>query len=312
MDNLIIALNVVAPLFLSMSLGYVLRHRGVFSDETLSQLNTSVFKLFLPLMLFYNIYNTDLKTAFDLRLIIFSVCAIAVEFAIGVGVSMLLEKDNRRRGVLAQVIFRSNYVLFGIPVAYSLFGDEATGLASMLVAVVVPMFNGLAVVALESFRAGKFSLMRIVKGVVKNPLIIASALGFAVLISGLRLPDAITTTVRDLSRVATPLAFIALGGTFRFDAVRGNVKTLVAGVAGRLVLMPLLALSVAIRFGFTDAQLVTLMVMTGAPAAVSSYSMATQMDAESELAGQFVIFTSLFSILTIFLWAFAGRTPTGI
>ena len=85
MDNLIIALNVVAPLFLSMSLGYVLRHRGVFSDETLSQLNTSVFKLFLPLMLFYNIYNTDLKTAFDLRLIIFSVCAIAVEFAIGVG-----------------------------------------------------------------------------------------------------------------------------------------------------------------------------------------------------------------------------------
>ena len=80
-----------------------------------------------------------------------------------------IERDNHRRGVLIQGILRSNFVIFAIPVTASLCGQENIGVASLMVAVVVPMFNVLSVVALEVFRGGKIQPLKILRGIITNP-----------------------------------------------------------------------------------------------------------------------------------------------
>lgn len=304
MENLILSFNVVLPLFLMMMLGYGLKRINMFDETTLKSMNTLTFKTFLPTLLFYNIYKTDLNGVFNPQLMSFAAMTILISFGLLCLLIPKFEKENSKRGVLIQGIFRSNFVIFGIPVIVSLFGEGYSGITSLLIAVVVPMFNVLSVVALEIFRGGKINIKNIAKGVLTNPLIIASAIGLVFLFLGIKLPTAIEKTVSDISKIGTPLSLILLGGSFKFSSYKNYVKQLILSVVGKLIIIPCIFVPIAVSFGFRGVELASLLIMLGSPTAVSSFTMAEQMDADSELAGQIVVFSSGLSVLTVFLWIF--------
>lgn len=304
MENLIISLNVVLPLFLSIALGYVLKRLGMYDGVTLKTINKLVFKVFLPVYLFYSIYSADLSAAFEPKVMLFAVVGLLIWFLLLMLIVPLFEKSNAKRGVMVQAMFRSNFVLFGLPVAISLCGEDKVGTTSLLMGIVVPIFNVLAVITLEVFRGGKPSVKKIGIGIATNPLIIASALGVAFYMLKIDLPYAIEKTVVDFGKIATPLALMALGGEFRFSKVKGDIKQLIASVAGKLIISPLFMVIAAILLGFRNEILVPILLMAGAPTAVSSYTMAQQMGGDGELAGEIVVFTTGISIITIFIWVF--------
>ena len=140
------------------------------------------------------------------------------------------------------------------------------------------------------------------RGIVRNPLIIATALGLLALAAGIQLPPVLDGTLADLAGVATPLALVGLGGTFTFGSVRGCLRPLTAGLLGRLVLAPALTMGISLALGFREVELVSLMALFASPAAVSSFVMAEQMESDGELAGQLVVLGSLLSVLTVFGW----------
>lgn len=307
MENLFLSLNVVLPLFLTMALGYGLKQIKMFDDQGLEVINKLCFRVFLPLLLFNNIYKTDLESVFNLKLIIFSASGVLASFTILMLIIPLIEKDNPRRGVMIQGIFRSNFIIFGLPVTISLFGDANAGVPSLVGAVVVPLFNALAVVALEIYQGGKISIKKILKGIVTNPLIIGSALGIILLVLGIKLPFAIEKTIGDVAKIATPLSLIVLGGYFTFSTVTGHLKQLIITLLGKLILLPCLFIPVSIALGFRDVELISLIVLFGSPTAVSSFTMAKQMNGDSELAGHIVVFGSALSVITIFIWIFVTK-----
>ena len=304
MENLILSMNVVLPLFFCIALGYGLKRIHMYDDKALGQMNKLCFKVFLPILLFYNIYTTDLSSAFNGKLIVFAVVGIIAWFIVLMLLIPKVEKENPKRGVLVQGMMRSNFVLFGLPVAASLCGEENIGVTSLLVAIVVPMFNVLSVVALEAFRGGKPSIKKMVIGICKNPLVLSSLLGVLFYVCKIQLPYAVEKSVKDLSRVATPLSLVVLGGSFTFSKIKGYLKQLWLGVAGKLVLAPVIFMTLAVLLGFRNVELASLMIMFGSPTAVSSFTMAQQMDGDGDLAAQLVVFTSGLSIITIFFWIF--------
>jgi predicted permease len=291
-----------------MALGYVLKRLGMYDVVTLKTINKLVFKVFLPIYLFYSIYSTDLSVAFNPKVMIFSVFGILTWFLLLMIMVPLFEKNNAKRGVMVQAMFRSNFVLFGLPVAISLCGEDKIGITSLLMGIVIPIYNVLAVITLEVFRGGKPNVKKIVTGILKNPLIIASVLGIMLYLLKIDLPYAVEKTVVDLGKVATPLALMALGGEFRFSKIKGDIKQLMASVAGKLVICPVFMVTAGILFGFRDEILVPILLMSGAPTAVSSYTMAQQMGGDGELAGEIVVFTTGVSIITIFIWIFVLKT----
>ena len=124
-------------------------------------------------------------------------------------------REPKQRGVIIQGLFRSNYVIFGVSLVTNVFGAEEAAAASILSAVLVPMYNVLAVIALTVFTGGgKVSLKKTLKSIATNPLIIAALLGVFASIIKLRFPAFLETSLRDVSRLATPLALIVLGGDF--------------------------------------------------------------------------------------------------
>jgi len=304
MDNLILAFNVVLPLFLCIALGYFLRRIGMMEEAPRRAMNKLCFKVFLPFYLFQSIYNTDLGMAFDWGFILLAAGGILGIFTLVMLFVPRIERSNPRRGVMIQGIFRSNYALFGLPVVQSLCGEDKLGPAALLIGVIVPIFNVLAVITLESFRGGKPEAKKILKGIALNPLIIATLSGVAANLLKLPLPAAVLKGISDVGRVATPLSLIVLGSEFMFSNVRGYLKQLTIVVTGRLVVCPLIMVAIAAALGLRNEMLAPILILFGSPTAISSFTMAQQMEGDSDLAASIVVFTSAFAILSVFLWIF--------
>ena len=308
MENLRISASVVLPMLIMMCVGYAARASGIVTKDTLLKVNKLLFRVFLPILLLRNVYTSDIKSAFNGALMIYSLCLVTGMYLVIFAVICLLEKDNAKRGTLVQAAFRSNFIIFGIPVLSTLYGESSIGVAAVLTAAIVPLYNVLAVVTFEVFRGTKPDIPKILKGIVTNPLIIASLLGAIILFSGIEMPKILDSAIADIGKIATPLAFVILGGLFNFDSIRGGIRQITIGLLGRLVVFPIVGLTLAVLFGFRGPELAVIMIMSGSPPAVSSFTMAQQMGGDGELAGSLVILGSILSIFTIFVITFILKT----
>ena len=304
MENLILSFNVVAPLFFMMVLGYFLKYIKMYDQHTLDIMNKVVFKVFLPVLLFYNVYTTDLGEALDLKLILYAASGVLILFFLLLLIVPRLEKENPKRGVLIQGVFRSNFVIFGIPVATSIYGEGNVGTTAMLIATIVPLFNVLAVISLEIFRDSQINVKKIAKGVITNPLIVAAVIGIIFLLIGIQLPTSVLSTVKDISKIATPLGLILLGASFSFSDIKKYLKETIIIVIVKLILVPSIMVPLSVYLGFRGIALLTLTIIYGAPTGVSTFQMAKQMDGDSDLAAQLIVFTSFFCIITMFIWIY--------
>lgn len=308
MDDLLFSLNTVFPLLGMMAIGFAARRLGIIGESAARQINACVFKIFLPLLLCFNIVDTKLGASFDGKTLLYAFVTTLSCFGVLFFVTPRLCHDRASCGVLIQGIARSNYAIFGIPLVSMMYPNADTSIAVIMVAVVVPVFNVLSTIALMVFAGERTHPLRILKGVLLNPLIIATLAGFLLWYFQIPLPTMIETPLRNLGSIATPLALFILGASLDFGKARANRKLLVISVTGRLIGVPLIFLSLAIALGIRDVSLAALIAVYASPTSVSSFPMAQQMGGNGDLAGGQVVFTTVFSILTVFLWVFALRS----
>lgn len=304
MESLRLSFEAVTPIFLLMLLGYVLKGMKIAEKKTFDAINGLVFKVFLPVLLFYNIYKTESSQVFDGKLVAFTIASVCSIFIIGFFAVRFITKDNAKRGVMLQGFFRSNFAILGIPLVNYICGEKSGALASLMVAVVVPMFNILAVISLEIFKGNKIELKKIIKGILSNPLIIGCLLGILFFVLKLKLPVVLEKTVSDISKIASPLAIVVLGASFTFSSIKGYFKENLIVVSTKLVFAPLIMLSLAALMGFSGEAFACLIVVFGAPVAVSSFAMAQQMGGDEKLASQVIVISSALCIFTLFIWIF--------
>lgn len=319
-ENLAISVNAVLPLIICMAAGYLFRRTKLVDEGFCRKCNTFCFKTFLPLMIFMNVYNSDLESAVQPGAFLFAAAAVLVIFAAAfLIIPRIVRKGSvdsagspvsaaSRQAVLIQCIFRSNFVIFGYQVVANVYGAGQAAVASVMAAIVVPLYNVLAVITLEYFTNSKNGLRPVILGIIKNPLIIGAVAALLFKLSGLTLPTPLYTGLSDMAGMATPLALVVLGGTFHFDALRRNAGALAIGTLGKIVVSPLVMVPIAAAFGFRDANLLSLVIVFASPAAVNSYTMAAAYGHDPELAGQLVVVTSVLSMVSVFGWIFLLRT----
>lgn len=304
MNSFITAINVVLPLLLLVSVGYILKMRHFFSEVTLKQMNKLVFSLLIPCSLFKSIMTSSIEGVIEPKY--FLICCVGVVAMILSGIVMgekLCDREDQK-GVMAQAIFRGNTVLFGIPVVSMLFPNESIVLTTSMIAIFVPIYNLCAVVTLQLHADMKTDLRTLIISVLKNPMVIASLLGFALKLSGITIPTAVMKTITEMGSAANTIGLIVLGAVFELPAISQNLKKLSIITAMRLVVWPALMMAIASMLGYRGIPLATVMVLFGAPTAVSSFATAVQMKGDGELASQAVMMTTAVSVVTIFTWVY--------
>lgn len=300
MGSFFVAFNAVMPVVLLVAFGYFLKQQGYFSKTTIAQLNKLCFDLLLPIVTFNNIRKTNLNEVFDLRFVLYAAGSICAAIFLLIIIVPLFETERKKQGVIIQGIFRSNFVMLGIPLSSYIAGEDSAVLASMLVMVIIPIFNASAVILLSIYGGQTVNKKKLIMDVLKNHMIIASILG--ILMSLLHPPVLLflNKALTDVGKVGSVFPIIVLGAMLDFSKVSANFKNLMITIAGKLIGMPLIFIPLAVYFGFKSNEIVALVALYGSPTAVTSAVMAEQLGCDHELAAQVVIFSTVISCVTIF------------
>ena len=304
MESFLVAVNAVVPFLVYISLGFGVKKLGVVDEGFMGRLNQVVFKIFFPFLMFNNMYQIDPKFVLNVRVLVLGTgLLLGLILALFLIIPRIL-KGNPQRAVVIQAIYRSNFVLFAIPLTESVFGAGSTTLASMMVAIIIPIYNVVAVFVLEYFRGGKLRLPVVLKNVCTNPLILGALTGLVFFFLQIHLPVCIEKPVSQFAGMTTPLALFVLGGTLHFSEIRGNAGYLVLALGFKMLVFPVLVLALAVGAGLDPVERFVLFTMFATPVAASSYPMAQNMGGDGELAGEFVVVSTVVSVVTIFVWVF--------
>ena len=80
MDHFLLSANAVLPMFLTLAAGYISQKAGILTREDVPRFNRVAFRIFLPCLLFYNIYTSDLSSAVNPGLIAFAAGGVLLVF----------------------------------------------------------------------------------------------------------------------------------------------------------------------------------------------------------------------------------------
>lgn len=300
--NFALSIATVFPIFVYLLMGIGLRHLRRISDGTLSELNRITFSFFFPFVMFSNIYKTSIDTVLNPGFIITMAVLVLIVSLICVLVLPRYIKEKPVLGSVVQGIIRGNSILFALPVVSVISGPEQTGLVSLCIAIIVPMYNIICVLILESMRGQRMKASVITRNLLKNPVILGALAGLLVKLLDIRFFPAMEQVIFDLARMVTPLALIMLGAGLRFSDTLHYRRELTLVCVAKLVLVPLLFVTVTLLLGYRGVSVTTAMALSFVPTAVSTFVMAQEMEADAVLAGQIVAISSVMSILTVFLW----------
>ncbi len=308
MENLLIATKVVLPLMVYMAVGMLTRRLSVVSEENFKVINRLIFKIFMPLTLFFNIYDADIDGAITPGVFVFVFACILLQFAGAWIIFRRAVKDVADSLTLTQGIYRSNFVLLGSVVAGSLCDAGGLALVAALSILVVPLFNILAVIMFEVRLSKEIRFLPLLANIFKNPLVDAGILGCVFKALQIPVPELIAQPLTTLGGIASPLALVALGGMLSWGSVAKHKRYLTAAAVGKLVVVPCMVILAAMALGFRGNEMVAILAVFASPTAVASTPMAQAMGGNGQLAGEIVAVTSVFSMATIFLfvWGLSG------
>ena len=306
LESFLVAVNAVVPFMILLGVGYLAIRFRLTDRAFMNRLNALNFRLFFPFMMFNSIYGAKPEDMPSPALILTGVVTLVLLVALLMLVVPRVVKENPRRGVIIQAMFRSNLVIYGIPLTVSVFGAERSSVCGMMVLIMVSLFNIFSVIVLELFReGGKVRFGQLALGLVKNPLLQGSVVGLLFYLFRLRLPAFIASPVSSLASLATTLAMIVLGANLVFEEIKKNRRTITLVLIVRLVLLPLVVVPVGWLAGLRGVELFLVLMIFGTPVAAASYPMAQNMGGDGQLAGQLVFVSTVASLGTIFAFIYA-------
>ncbi|MDE7224765.1 MAG: AEC family transporter [Acetatifactor sp.] len=310
MEQLIFSLNATVPIFLVMTIGYVLRRTHVVDEPFIRTLNSFNYKVTLPVLLFRDIAESDFYSVWDAKYVCFCFLVTLVCISVIWLLAGLLYRDQAQLGEFIQASYRSSAAVLGVAFIQNIYGTS--GMAPLMIIGTVPLYN-IAAVLILSFTGPAshgFSVKTLKKSlldIARNPIILGILLGMAASLCRIPFPTIVTRTVGSISSLATPLALIGLGAGFEGRKALKHIKPTAAATLLKLVIQPAIFLLLAIRLGFREEMLVALLVMLGAPTTVSCYIMAKNMGHEGVLTSSVVVATTFLSSVTLTFFLFLLR-----
>lgn len=204
------------PFFLVIGLGYGAGRRGFFSPEGTLWLTRFVFYFALSAMLFRFSANLTLADVLDWWIVLAYLSASLVVYLLATGIAMLRGLRVAEAAIEAQCAVVGNVGFLGVPMLAMLMGEAAIGPVMLVLAVDLLVFGSLVVILITGARDGRMSpaiLRSIGGGLIRNPMIVSIAAGFAWSGLALPLPDTMNAFLALLGGAATPGALFAIGAS---------------------------------------------------------------------------------------------------
>ena len=301
-DNIVFTANIVAPVFLIIAVGYFAKKRKIINEVFVDVTSRLVFQISLPVFIFLEISELDLSQVFNVDQILFiTLSTIITYLLIWAGTTPFI-KNPEDKSAFIQGAFRGNYAIVGLALISNLFGNDALGKATLILAFLLPVYNVLAVIVLTVPKhQGKINFISMFREIILNPLILAVVFALPFSYFKLKLPEIFITTGNYFADLALPLALVGIGGSLNIEKLKRASILAFSSSLIKIVVLPLILTIIAILLGYRNDDLGIMFIVFACPTAIASFVMADVMGANSKLAGNIIMITTLGSVFTISL-----------
>ncbi|KIC49885.1 AEC family transporter [Tateyamaria sp. ANG-S1] len=290
------------PFFALIGLGYWAGRTRFFTEEATAYLTKFVFYFALSAMIFRFAANLELAQVWDGRLVAAYLWGTAFVYGIATMVGFLRGLDVQTNAVEAQCAVIGNAGFLGLPMLALLFGPEAIGPVMLVLATDLIVFSSLIVILITVGRDGRMSpaiIKTIGIGLLKNPMIVAMALGL--MWSGFRIPipDPMNDFLTILGGAATPGALFAIGASL---ASKSAERIQIAGWLSfcKLVLHPaFVAFSAIFLFNVEPFGAAMIIACAAMPVAGNIYMLAQHYGVAPQRVSAAILVSTTLSVATL-------------
>lgn len=302
MDGVLIGFAIIGVL---VGVGYALARTKIVPAESRTILNNTAFFAASPALLFTVLAESDVRVVFSGGLVAELIAVLASVIVYVVVARLWFTRGAERLAIGATASGYSNLNNIGIPVSVYVLGGAGYVAPHLLVQVVVLM--PIVLLVLDTISAKRVSLGRILTQPLRNPIVIGSALGLVVALTGIELPPIVWTPIEILGGAAVPLMLLAFGASLHgerpFRAGSGRREILLAS-ALKSIVAPVIAFLVArFAFGLEPQAVFAATVVAALPTAQNVYQFALRYQAAPIVARDVILITTFVSFPVILVIA---------
>ncbi|WP_088352137.1 AEC family transporter [Bacillus cereus] len=290
-----IILDVILPILILMLIGAILQRKFQFN---LKQLSTLITYCLMPAAVFLNIYNISIETGLLLQIIyylmLYSLSLIIVSYFI----LKTLKLEKGESAALKNSISLMNSGNYGLPVSQLIFSHNPVGVS---IQIFIVIFQNLL-----TYSYGIYNLLSATKtigGIIQSflrlPVFHALVLGVLFQSFKIQIPNSILLPLNQLANGFVAIALILLGAQLSNIKLDFFHRVITWALIGRLLMGPLLALAVIYILNIDGIVAQSLFIASSFPTSRNTSTIAMEYQIEPELHAQIVLFSTLFSIITV-------------
>jgi malonate transporter and related proteins len=297
-----VVISALLPVFLLIVLGFILKRSLMRLDTQWHGLERLTYYVLFPTLLIQTLVKADLSSV-----PVAGVGGALMLSALAMSLLCLALRPVFSRWNIDGPAFTSIFqgatrwqTYVALAVSSNLFGHTGLALASVAMVAIIPLVNVFSVSVLAHYATPeKQSLRAIVMTVLTNPLIWACAIGLAVNVTHLPLPQVWHDVAEALGRSSLGIGLLVTGAGLQLAGMfRPNLAASIA-VFLKLILMPVLGVALALWFGISGSSLVIVAVCSAVPTSSSAYVLARQMGGDAPLLAQIITLQTILAAVTM-------------
>ncbi|MEN8584112.1 AEC family transporter [Arthrobacter sp. KBS0703] len=280
--------------------GMFVGRRGILGENARQVLSGLTFFVASPALLFETLSKARLHDVFAAPLLVTAVGAVATAALFFIIVRFLLKRSVPESLMSSMSASLANSANLGIPIAVYVLGD-ASYVAPLLI-FQLAFFTPLFLMALDSTTSShRTTPLRFVLMILKNPMIVGSALGLTVAGTGWQVPALVLQPIHLIGGAAIPAMLMAFGmslnGSRPLQAAQGRRVDALLASAFKLVVHPAIAYIFA-RFalGLEGQALFAVVVTSALPTAQNVFVAASRYKTGLTVAKDTVLVTTVVAV----------------
>jgi len=290
-------LSTIVVILIMIFLGYFLKRISLLNISDIDVLNKLVINVALPCLVFYSLYSADLSkiSSFAIMPVISIIVGIISGLIVFITLSLKKYSKKEKWSVITPVVI-GNTGFLGFPIILGVFGQTALIKAIFYDIGTLIMFLSLSILLMANFGG---TLKVIVKRILGFPPLWATILGISFNFLNIPIGGVLEEVVGYLAAVTIPIIMISLGVSLRFDGLKNNLKVISLGTVVKLLIAPTIAFILVNLLGLSGMEYTIAIVEAAMPSAMLTLVLALNYNLDYNLASDYVVVTTIFSLITL-------------
>ncbi|MDA0361913.1 MAG: AEC family transporter [Proteobacteria bacterium] len=300
-------IQVLFPVFLVLSFGYVSVKCGWFTTSGVEGLMTFTQKFAIPCLLFNAMATLEISSYFNLNLLISYFIPALFGFILGTLASRIIFKKPWENSiVIGFCCFYSNALLLGLPIMERAYGPDSLAPNYALIALNTPFCYAVGIVLMEIVKgSGKGFSSTVIKAtreIFSNILVISILAGILVNVLAIKIPNGLVEALGIMMAAALPAAIFGLGGVLARYKLDADLAPVFMVGAIMLLFQPYLTWTLANYIDLKEETLRSVILTSAMAPGLNAYIFANMYGVSKKIAASSILFCTASSTITLWMW----------